>query len=240
MSESRGARCGRWRGAPSARGPSSRCRGRCGRPRDRARRRSARPGRRSRRRPARGAPRGRSRRRGAWRRRRWCRRPGSRRGRAARASIAPRTSGRVVEVRPQRRHPPPAADDPPEVARVDVADVAVERRLPPGAAVGALLVDGEGLAVEELGRALGGGVGGRRQVEERRRHPPRLAGGEGGGDHLAAQVAGREVGSGRQEAVREGRQVAGQKRLSSRRWSARAAWKAPPLGRPGFGAGVQP
>ena len=129
---------------------------RCVRPRGRARRRSARraPPSRLDRREVRAAAR--SRRRAAGRSRRWCRRPAPRRGRAARRRSAPATCGPRVDLAP--RAPSPARRAPAagaEPVGAHVADVAVERRLPPGEPVGPLLVDGEGLAVEELGRALG-------------------------------------------------------------------------------------
>ena len=68
---------------------------------------------------------------------------------------AARRRGRI-DVRPERGDPPAAALRPAEAARRHVADVAVERRLAPGQAV-LQVVDGEALAVQELGRALGAG-----------------------------------------------------------------------------------
>ena len=101
---------------------------------------------------------------------------------------------------PARRRRPPA----PSPSARDVADIAVERRLPPGEAVRPLLVDGEGLAVARscVARSAAGSAA-TRQVEQRHGDPPRLAGGVARRLHLPAQVLGREVGPRRAAAARE-------------------------------------
>ena len=148
--------------------------------------------------------------------------------------------GTVIDLRPERSDPAAWPMGRAELARVDVPDIAIERRLSPGQSVRPAFVDREGLAAEQLGRARRRGVGGDRQVEQRRRHPTGHAGRETRRHDLPAQVLRGEVRPRGHQSSGEGRHVIGQNRVSRRERSALAPWNAPPLGRPGLACGVQP